>query len=103
MCDAVCDCEDCSDREYDDCLAQADYELDRAAAYDCSEYVELLFDCGVDHNHCDNDHFHLDDTCESEHHNLNECIDDHSSLDNNVDYGNGDYDPYGDDYPAPPG
>ena len=56
-CDLYCDCEGCSDEEYD-------------------EYVQ----CALEENDCDDDNFVVDSSCAGEAENLLECLDDGSDL-----------------------
>jgi hypothetical protein len=79
-CDQACDCEDCSDREYDECLSDFEYQQDFTSAYDCDAEEADYEDCAIEHNDCDGDRFIIDDTCRGEVDDLLDCIDKGSDL-----------------------
>jgi hypothetical protein len=52
VCDAVCDCIDCSERERDRCLAEQSAEADIASVYDCDAELEDYQSCVVSKADC---------------------------------------------------
>ncbi len=60
-CNAICDCEDCGDRERQECetIVGADYEV--AAVYDCTEILEPYWECQLDAYECDDGRYRDDD------------------------------------------
>ena len=52
LCDLKCECEYCSDWEYDRCVADYDESLRRAEAYGCEDYYDMWIDCRVDTAYC---------------------------------------------------
>jgi hypothetical protein len=77
-CEAVCDCEDCSDRELEDCEIKRQGRIDRYAIYDCEEdYIEYL-ECFVDKAECDKDSdsfYTMGDDCSSKNDRYQKCRD----------------------------
>ena len=45
ICDLVCSCTECNDRDEDLCVINENAELDRAAAYGCTEEYDTYLDC----------------------------------------------------------
>ena len=85
-CEAQCECEDCSDQEYDICVIRTQENIDTASAYDCSEEVDLLADCYLAFAVCedrgDQHEFEPDSAaCQEVFVDVTECYDDASSLD----------------------
>jgi hypothetical protein len=79
-CDLACECQGCSDREYDECVVYAQEQIDLANAYDCGDDIDAVIECSLDRNHCDNDVFYADDSCQNDVEDLGHCIADNSSL-----------------------
>lgn len=79
-CDQVCDCEGCSDKDYDKCVADFEYMEDVAEAYDCSDDFDSAVDCVIEHNDCVADEFVYGASCADEGADLAECEDDGSDL-----------------------
>ncbi len=82
ICEAVCDCQLCNDREEDECIIDADRSLDIADAYGCSEEADALADCVIENNDCDDNVFQVDPKCSDDLEDLYDCINDNSDLDN---------------------
>jgi hypothetical protein len=81
-CDEACDCEGCSDREYDECIEDYEYAADLASAYDCDAEFTDLEDCVFDRGRCSNDRWGVDpDDCDGQGRDLGECYDRGSALD----------------------
>jgi hypothetical protein len=45
FCDALCDCERCNDREYDECKIDAEAAQDTASAYGCDDDYDTRHEC----------------------------------------------------------
>jgi hypothetical protein len=52
LCDAVCECQNCSDKNYDECIVGSDAILDAADVYGCTPEAEDLFDCQIRKYRC---------------------------------------------------
>jgi len=52
LCDLKCECEGCSDSEYDHCLNGYDDELDRADRADCLDEWDDVLACREDTGYC---------------------------------------------------
>lgn len=74
LCDAQCECEGCSDADYDDCVVG--YEQDESAAdrRDCLDLYDDLVTCRDDTGVCRGADFETD--CKSERDRLKSCIGD---------------------------
>lgn len=82
-CDAKCDCENCSEREYDECLIDYAATEDTADAYGCGDLFLMAHDCTMLHNDCNLlgvDVFRHEATCNDEVLDWLDCINDQSSL-----------------------
>lgn len=74
VCDQVCDCTGCSNREYDDCVDDLD-DLERDAEDDgCTAEHDDLMDCLGDELDCDDDRVDIG-RCDGELEDLAECLD----------------------------
>jgi len=56
-CDAVCDCERCGDRDYNNCLDDYDYQTDRADRYGCGADWDDYAACVEEYYGCRDSHF----------------------------------------------
>jgi hypothetical protein len=73
LCDYKCECEGCSDPQYDDCLHKYDNDLYAAEREGCeAEYDELLA-CEDDTGECHGDHW--DTRCGGEKDAFKQCVD----------------------------
>lgn len=81
ICDAICDCQLCNDRQEDECIIEADRALELADAYDCSEEADAAADCTIENNDCDDNVFQVDSKCADDFEDLYDCINDNSDLD----------------------
>ncbi|MFO0553139.1 MAG: hypothetical protein U0271_32425 [Polyangiaceae bacterium] len=59
-CDAICDCENCGDRERQECDIIQSAEVEVASTYDCYELLEPYWECQLDSYECDNGHYRDD-------------------------------------------
>ena len=86
LCEVKCNCEGCSDREYEECLIDQDLQEDLADNYGCGDYFALAHDCTMVNNNCTSipatsiDIFSPEAKCSDEIADWLECIDDNSSL-----------------------
>ncbi len=82
-CDLKCDCEGCNDQEYDECIVHTEAAQDRGSAYDCDEEVDVLMECILNDNDCDEiagvEIFTAD--CGDEQDDVNDCLSDGTDLD----------------------
>lgn len=74
LCDFKCDCESCSDREYDDCLFSYDDQERDADREGCLDLYDDLVACQDDTARCSGRDFETD--CGREKGSLKDCIDD---------------------------
>jgi len=51
-CDRKCDCENCSEREYDECLVENDAEAEVASIYACDVEYEERTICRIEEHSC---------------------------------------------------
>lgn len=73
ICDDVCDCNGCSDREYEDCLDDADREEARIDRAGCSDQLDDYLACASDTGYCRrDDHWEID--CGPESKRLSNCM-----------------------------
>jgi hypothetical protein len=83
VCDAECDCENCSDWKYDACKIQVNGAIDQADAYDCGDALQRLIDCTLDRARCNGHHWGLEnDDCQPQENDYSDCVQAASSLDN---------------------
>lgn len=74
LCDLKCDCEGCSDREYDDCLDHYDDDYSAADRRGCLDEYDDLLACEDDTYDCrGRDDWHTD--CGPERDRLRRCLD----------------------------
>ncbi len=78
ICDVVCACIDCNDRERDLCLVNENQELDRAAAYDCADEYALYLDCITTEAMCTTGVFEHSAECTPLYEDYYTCIEDAS-------------------------
>ena len=72
-CDALCDCKNCSEREYDDCVRKAEDDAEHAYDRDCGYEYDTWANCVSDTYHCDGDD--LEHDCKHEREDWRDCID----------------------------
>ncbi|XXY49815.1 hypothetical protein WME91_01505 [Sorangium sp. So ce269] len=73
LCDYKCDCEGCSDREYDECLDRYDYRYEDADRRDCVDRYDELLACEDDTGICDDYKWEI--SCKNEREALDRCLD----------------------------
>lgn len=88
ICDDACDCEGCSDREYDDCLDDFDDTFRRAENTGCEDIYDDWVVCLEDTGRCDGG-YDYDTNCKPERDRLKNCLDDDFDLDDDIDNGKG--------------
>ena len=74
VCDLKCDCEGCSDSEYDECLDKYDDELRAAEREDCVDDWDELMACRDDTGFCKDGH-EFEDDCGPEKDRFKHCVD----------------------------
>jgi hypothetical protein len=80
-CDKHCSCSPCNDMEYEDCVIDITERLDTAAAYDCEEEADDLFECVIERGYCEADgRWHWENTCNPYWTIVDNCIDARSTL-----------------------
>ncbi len=80
LCDVFCECQLCNDRQEDDCQIVVQASIDLADAYECTDEAETYWDCARNKNDCDNNLFSIDNSCDDEHTDFLECVDDNSDI-----------------------
>ena len=81
LCDAMCECELCSDRKLEECEISTDTAIDEADAYDCADDFDAYLQCQLDEADCDEHNWRVeDDSCDSERDDYVECVSDASDL-----------------------
>ena len=79
-CKAVCQCEDCGERELNQCQLEAQTFLDIADSYNCSNAIDAYFNCEIQKHQCMDGHYQDDDMqCMMEHSKLQTCLDSNSN------------------------
>lgn len=79
-CELACQCENCSDTEYDECIINYEASEDTASAYGCLDDFYRADDCVIAKNDCLLDNFAPEAECLDEIADVAECINDNSSL-----------------------
>lgn len=72
ICDLRCDCQGCSNREYDDCVYAYDRDLDDAERFGCADLYDELIACQDDTGRCHGRDW--DTNCGRERDDLNRCL-----------------------------
>ncbi len=52
-CEVICGCEDCGEREQEECTTQVEADFAVAEAYDCVELIEPYWECQLDRHECE--------------------------------------------------
>jgi hypothetical protein len=85
ICDAICECELCSDRKYDECKIDVNRGIDEANAYDCGDLYQTYLDCTLDRAQCTERSYHLEQNdCDNEGLDYHNCVDAASDLDSST-------------------
>jgi hypothetical protein len=74
LCDAICDCQGCSDNEYDDCIDDIEDTERAAEREDCLAEFDDVLACSEEELECRGDDVEIDG-CGPENKDLNDCID----------------------------
>ena len=81
FCDDACDCEGCSDAEYDECIDDFEDAERKAEREGCDDQFDELMSCIDDEFRCvDGDDIDVDG-CDDELENLEDCVDDTKVVD----------------------
>ena len=72
VCDAKCECEGCSDREFDDCVFHHDDDFERADRNGCPELYDDLIACEDDTGRCSGSEWET--SCKAEHDRFKNCV-----------------------------
>jgi len=81
FCDAKCDCDNCSDTEYDECVITYEAEQDIAASYGCLDKFDDRHICIMDRYRCTLDIFDAAiGSCVDDYADYEGCKRDNSSL-----------------------
>ena len=77
FCDEFCSCENCSDRDRDLCLVDAQEQIDVASDYDCDDERSSVDECIIAKYQCKDSHFIFPKgaDCGSQYDALTQCID----------------------------
>lgn len=76
LCDAICECEKCSDRKADDCVLEEGARQDVANAYGCDPERIDLDECLLRAGECTDANWHYPgNDCVNERQDLCDCID----------------------------
>ena len=73
-CDMACQCEDCSDIEYDECIIQYEASEDAASAYGCDVDFDIAHECVMTNNDCIADNFAPELECIDDIADVDDCI-----------------------------
>ncbi|WP_437728979.1 hypothetical protein [Sorangium sp. So ce861] len=73
ICDDMCDCEGCNEREFNDCLDRYDVRFDEADRRDCLDRYDDLLACEDDTGLCRD--YRWDTACRNEREALDRCVD----------------------------
>lgn len=80
-CTELCDCVNCNDREFDECVIEYEAAQDIASAYDCDPEFDDAHACVVERNDCiGGQGFLPESSCYDEFEDLDNCEDRGSSL-----------------------
>jgi hypothetical protein len=79
-CDAACDCERCSDTEYDECVINYKAAEDTADTYVCSDDFLWAHDCVMINNDCIADNFAPELECVDDIADVDDCIRSNSAI-----------------------
>lgn len=66
-CDAVCECENCGDREREACEVEVEGDFEVADIYQCTEQLEAYFECNLQEFACEDGRYSDDlERCDRE-------------------------------------
>lgn len=75
LCALADECANGNDADLDACENDLSTQAELAGVYDCSEEWDELIACAIDNNDCDDGEFEIDDDCENESEDYEDCID----------------------------
>jgi len=74
-CDQVCKCENCGDRQRQECETKAQAQVDLADAYKCSDLLDPYYECQLSAHECMDGHYSDDNKeCKDQLDQYNECL-----------------------------
>jgi hypothetical protein len=73
VCDTYCDCEGCSDGEYDKCRVKGEKLEYDAEKLGCEDQLDDYFECLDDDTQCRNSDFEAEDSCKDLKKRLDNC------------------------------
>lgn len=79
-CDTACQCENCSENEYDECVIRYEASEDTADTYGCTDQFARAHDCVMINNDCIADNFAPELECLDDISDVGNCIDGNSAL-----------------------
>lgn len=79
-CDTACQCENCSDRDYDECVIKYEAAEDTAGAYGCLDHFDRAHDCVMNNNDCIADNFAPELECLDDIGDVDNCIRSNSAI-----------------------
>lgn len=87
-CDAICECENCGEREREACETEVDGDYQVADIYECTEQLDAYYECQLQEYEC-NDRRYNDDPerCQRAERDYRECRENTSARDTGP-YGN---------------
>lgn len=80
FCDLACQCENCSDSEYDECVINWDASEARAETYGCLDQFDRAHECVMTNNDCLADNFTPELECADDILDVEQCVDANSAL-----------------------
>jgi len=80
LCDVICECELCNDRQEDECVISLQAQFDIAEAYGCAEQADAYVECMLDNNDCDDTSFSVSNKCGDDAEDYGKCINDNSDI-----------------------
>lgn len=79
-CDTVCQCESCSDRDYDECIINYEAAEETASVYGCIDDFDIAHVCVMNNNDCLANNFAPEADCLDDILDVTQCIDANSAL-----------------------
>jgi len=80
VCDAKCECENCSDKNYDRCIVETEAGFDEADTYGCRPEADDYSDCAVRKYRCPGGNFEVGDECATQAKDLDRCVNSSSAI-----------------------
>jgi hypothetical protein len=74
-CEAICNCENCGDRDLERCDIEVDAVFEVAASYGCEDALEPYIECQLNEYECDDGRYRDDqEGCRNEADQYDECL-----------------------------